>query len=288
MMRPDRTLRLAASAALTLAFAASPARAANPATPTVTAEQLAEEAYQEHASGNDAEAIATYLRAYELSHAAAILFNVATIYDRKLSERGLAEDFYRRYLLTPDAEPELVRKANARLTALKREDEDEAAAKHASIAVAQVPAPPAALPIAPEPERASPAPVKPPSADVVAPVSSGSRTLRTTGIVVGAFGVAGVGASMVLGVLAKAKNDDANAVCNGAACANGNGVTLASQAGSLATASTVSFVAGLALVGGGITMYLLAPKDAASPVARVTVSPQLGLSRAGLSIEGTF
>ena len=66
-------------------------------------------------------------------------------------------------------------------------------------------------------------------------------------------------------------------------------MALASQAGSLATASTVAFVAGLALVGGGVTMFLLAPKDApSSPVARLRVSPQVGPSNVGLNVGGTF
>jgi len=280
----NRLSRLAGAAALASALVTSPARAADPPTPTATAEQLAEEAYQQHASGKEAEAIATYLRAYELSHAAAILFNVATIYDRKLRERGLAEDFYRRYLGAPDAEPELTRKATERLTALKKEDEDEAEAKRATIVVAPVPTTTRAT-STPQPEPpASPQPA--PTA--LAPATSSGHTVRAVGIVVGAVGVIGVGASMVLGVLAKAKNDDANAVCNGATCANENGVALANQAGSLASASTVTFVAGLAFVGGGVTMYLLAPKNAASPVARIKISPEIGLDRAGVSIGGRF
>jgi hypothetical protein len=282
----NRLSRVAGVAALALAFLSSPARADAPAAPTATAEQLAEQAYQQHASGKEAEAIATYLRAYELSHAAAILFNVATIYDRKLRERGLAEDFYRRYLGAPDAEPELTRKATERLTSLKKEDEDEAEAKRAAVVVAPVPTttPPA---IAPQSEPPAASVVQPAPAAVASPASNG-HTVRTVGIVVGALGVAGVGASMVLGVLAKAKNDDANAVCNGATCANENGVMLANQAGSLASASTVTFVAGLALVGGGITTYLLAPKDPASPMARIRITPEVGLDRAGVSIGGSF
>jgi hypothetical protein len=282
----NRISRLGSLAAVVLAFTtAFPASAAPPT--ATTAEQLAEQAYEQHASGRDAEAIATYLRAYELSQAAAILFNVATIYDRKLGERGLAEEYYRRYLAAPDAEPELVRKATERLTALKKDDEDEAATKRAAIAVAPVPTtpPPASAP-PPPPAVAPPIEARPAEASGA---RSNGHTLRTAGIVVGVVGVAGVGASMVLGALAKGKNDDANAVCNGAACSSENGVSLANQAGSLATASTISFVAGLALAGGGVAMFFLAPKDSpASPVARITVSPLLGPSNVGLGVGGSF
>src|ERR1700729_920445 len=96
-----------------------------------TVEQLAEKAYQQHAAGKYAESIATYLKAYEISKASETLFNVATIYDRKLNERELAEDYYRRYIRQPDANPDLVRRATERLTTMKREAQEEQARKAA-------------------------------------------------------------------------------------------------------------------------------------------------------------
>src|SRR5262249_23203102 len=90
--------RVALAAVVSLAFAQT-ARADPPpvaeADPARAAEALASEAYAQHLAGRDAEAIGTYLKAYELSHAAAILFNVAMIYDRKLHERALAMDYFR-------------------------------------------------------------------------------------------------------------------------------------------------------------------------------------------------
>ena len=72
-------------------LAGPPARAAGEgaaATPTPTTAptgpQLAEQAYDLQASGKYADAIAMYLKAYELSRDALTLLNVATIYDRKL------------------------------------------------------------------------------------------------------------------------------------------------------------------------------------------------------------
>ncbi len=284
----NRIPLLACVATLSIAFAASPARADDAKPPAATAEQLAEQAYEQHAAGKDAEAISTYLRAYELSKASALLFNVATIYDRKLRERGLAEDFYRRYLAATDAEPDLVRKATERLTALKKEDDAEAAAKSASITVAPIPttAPAAAA----APAQAEPVAAPPPSAPASSDTSgAGTRPLRTAGFVVGAVGVASIGTSLVLGLVAKGKNDDANAICNGAACTNDRGVTLAHDAGTFATVSTIAFVSGLALVGAGVTMIVLAPKSAsASSAARFTLTPQVGLSQVGLNVGGSF
>src|SRR5258708_15957626 len=83
-----------------------------------TVEQLANLAYEQHAAGKYPEAIATYLKAYEISKAAEILFNVATIYDRKLHERELAADYYRRYIRTPEAHPDLLDRATDGLTGL--------------------------------------------------------------------------------------------------------------------------------------------------------------------------
>src|SRR5690349_16640257 len=87
-----RVVRVASGIAFCFSFsvAACPrdARAAEPQA-VQTAEQLANRAYDEHAAGKYPEAIASYLKAYELSNAGVILFNVATIYDRKLHEREL-------------------------------------------------------------------------------------------------------------------------------------------------------------------------------------------------------
>ena len=227
-----------------------------PAPPS--AQQLADRAYELHAAGDYAAAIAMYLRAYEASTSAVTLLNVATIYDRKLHEGQLASDYYRRYLRAPDAEPDLVQKATERLTALKQGQES----------------------------ASTRAPASPNAVDLAAP--SRGRSERTVGIAVGATGLAGVGASLVLALLAKSKNDDANAICDGAACSTDEGVHLAHQAGVLATASTLSFFAGLGLAGGGLALILLAPRPSdstSSPLALTVVDSPGG---AGLGLRGAF
>ncbi len=263
-------------AAATLAPAA---HAGGPDAATRSAEALANQAYDEHAAGKYPEAIASYLKAYEVSKSGVILFNVATIYDKKLHERELAADYFRRYLRAPDAEPQLVQRANERLATLKQETESE---ERRRAAIAATPVPIVAPP---------PGPVVPPRSEAtVAPDADhasgdGSRPLRAVAVGVGAVGVAGLGASLVLGALAKGKNEDANALCNGTECSSERGVTLAHQAGGLATASTVAFISGVTLVLGGVTMYVVAPKRATSTV---TVVPDVAFSRAGMLVRGTF
>jgi hypothetical protein len=330
---------------LIFAIAASPARAADAGAPppALSAEQLADRAYELHAAGRYVESIAMYLKAYEASNAGVTLLNVATIYDRKLHERALASDYYRRYLRAPDAEPDLVQKANRRLAALKiEEDADalrgldgtatasrstDATASHPADATASrstdatVPHPmdaTAAHSIDAEATRSSDAAAShstdatadasasgkassgaevrgrtPPAGTAIAPTRDAAppatRTgWQTAGIVVGATGVASVATSLVLGLLAKFKNDDANMMCHGSICANDQGVSLAHQAGDLATASTVTFFAGLALAGAGIAMVVLSPRGPGARPVRVALAPRIGETSAGFSLVGDF
>ena len=279
--------RGAATAALALQLAAAPAyaagperadapvatsspdAAAHPASPS--AQALADRAYELHAAGDYAAAIATYLRAYDASNAAVTLLNIATIYDRKLHEPALASEYYRRYLRAPDAEPALVQKATERLTALKQTE----------------PATPEPVPLASLPPPTAPAA----TALRAVPRDEGSAPesiVRTGGLIVVATGVTTLGASLVLGLLAKGKNDDANAMCDGAACSNNEGVRLAHQAGTLATASTVTFITSLGLAGGGLAMIVLAPRSSNPRSARLALSPTLDARSAQLALWGEF
>jgi hypothetical protein len=277
--------RGAVTAALALQLAAVPAYAAGPERadapistgpdaaahpPSPSAQELADRAYELHAAGEYAAAIATYLRAYDASNAAVTLLNIATIYDRKLHEPALASEYYRRYLRAPDAEPALVQKATARLTALKQA---EAAT--------------------PEPVQPASSPPTPPAATDLRAVpgeegSSHESVMRTGGLIVIAAGATTLGASLVLGLLAKGKNDDANAMCDGAACSNNEGVRLAHQAGTLATASTVTFITSLGLAGAGLAMIVFAPRSSSPRSARLALSPTIDARSAQLALWGDF
>jgi hypothetical protein len=275
------TLTTAAALACILAAAPCLAQGRPPAPPTE--QQLAEQAYAQQESGHYAEAVATYLKAYEMSKDGLTLLNIATIYDRKLHEPVLASEYYRRYLMSPDADPERVRKVTERLELLRQETER----------AAQPSATPPPPPVAPAP---APAPSPPPLETTTTPLppahpeekSSGGGTLRALGIVVGSVGLAGVAGSMVLGEMAKNKNDQANAVCRGSACSSGAGVQLANDAGNFATVATATFIGGATLLASGVIMFALAPSGPKHTETGLVVAPSVGTTGGGLLLRGAF
>src|SRR5260370_29971594 len=104
--------------------------------------------------------------------------------------------------MSREAEPARVKKVTERLTALKREAEEE---QQRSVAAPTASAPTPSPSSAPPPPASTELPLTPP-----VETSSGLGPMRVTAIVVGSVGIAGVGSAMVLGYLAKTKNDDAN------------------------------------------------------------------------------
>ena len=279
-----RLLQWSLAGAVSLAllpFEARPAYAADPS-PAAAAEALADQAYREQAAGKYAEAIGTYVRAYELSGAGAILFNVATIYDRKLHERRLAMEYFRRYLQAPDSESAFVQKATERLSVLKAEVDEEDRARRALPTAVPAPtsqtgstsSPPPIAPASPAPRETPPPP--------------GWTGWNTAGVVVGAVGLAGIGGSMILGMLTKNKNADANEFCSSNACSDPRGVTLEHQASSLGAAATGVFIGGAALLVTGVTIYLLAPKLSGSPSSSMAITTQVHPSFAGVKVGLAF
>ena len=83
-------------------------------------ESLAASAQSAYKSARYGDAVALYLKAYRLQPAPILLYNVAYIYDRKLDEPELASNYYRRYITSEDAEPDLVQKATVRLSEIRR------------------------------------------------------------------------------------------------------------------------------------------------------------------------
>jgi hypothetical protein len=278
-------LASAVAASLACAALAPDARAAGDET-TETVEQLAERAYSLQAAGKDAEAITIYLKVYDLSKDGILLLNVARIYDTKLHEPALAAEFYRRYLLAPDADADRVKKVTDRLAVLKREAEEERTRMVA-------PAAPTAAPQPPPVSAAAPSASQPAPSSEPADLSRGAP-MRTAGVVVGAVGAAGVVATFILGYVAKTKNDDANAVCNGRVCQSQDGVNLTNTAESWATASTISLVSGLVLLASGVTIYALAPRGAgarsspSSQGASIFFAPSMDPTGGGIVMRGTF
>lgn len=120
--------------AISLAFGPAHAQPAEGGDETVQqVEALAERARGLYKEGEFGKAVAVYLEAYKLQPNAAVLYNVAVIYDKKLKEADLAIDFYRRYIGSPDADPAAVQRATARLQTLKAEREAQREAELATL-----------------------------------------------------------------------------------------------------------------------------------------------------------
>jgi hypothetical protein len=122
------------------------------------------------------------------------------------------------------------------------------------------------------------------AAGEVVPARAGAgSSWKTTGLVAGAAGVVGVALGAVFGAEAlstKGSHCDSSGLCDPGS---------ASTAYNQATISTVGFVAGGILLAGGVTMYLLAPKNVKEPpAANVALAPMVGPSRGGLQLAGRW
>jgi hypothetical protein len=123
---------------------------------------------------------------------------------------------------------------------------------------------------------------------------------RIGGLVVAGVGVVGIGVGSVFGLQAKSHLDDSNAAghCLPDNHCDGPGTDARNQAISVATLSTVAFVAGGALIAGGMVLYFVAPRSSSiqtsaqrrvSPVwSRLEVSPMIGQYERGVSLRGNF
>jgi hypothetical protein len=142
--------------------------------------------------------------------------------------------------------------------------------------------PPASAASAPTPtgaSEASPATPSPPSPEP--PAASGS-SWRTVGWVVGGVGVAGIAVGAIFGLEAlstKSSHCDANGMCTPPGTAN--------SAYQQATISTVGFIAGSVLLGGGLGLVLFARGDRSS-TASVAIGPLAGPSTAGATLSGRW
>ena len=107
-----------------------------------------------------------------------------------------------------------------------------------------------------EPEAA--APVNPPGGDKTPEESNTGSTQRIAGIAVMAGGVIGVGIGVVFGLRTSSTWSDAKSHCTGTEC-DRTGVQLAADAKNAGTVSTITFIAGGALLAGGAALYFTAP-----------------------------
>ena len=89
------------------------------------------------------------------------------------------------------------------------------------------------------------------------------------------------------GGYAKSKYDDSNQYCTATSCSSQSGITLEGQAGTFATASTVTVVSGAVLLTVGVTFLIVAPHGS-SGSGSVALSSQASPSGGGLSLQGSF
>ena len=116
---------------------------------------------------------------------------------------------------------------------------------------------------------------------------SSSSPLRTAALISGGAGLVGLAVGGFFGLQAKSKQDDAD--CPGNVCKDEASASTLRSANDAATLSTIAFVAGGALVAGGITLWLVG--SSSSPkTASVRLSPMMPASAAsgGIAAFGTF
>jgi hypothetical protein len=108
---------------------------------------------------------------------------------------------------------------------------------------------------------------------------------RTVGLVVGATGIVGLALGAVFGAMTFAAVSQQKSDCASAAiCPNQSGaLSEHSSAVAFGAVSTVAFIAGGALVAGGLLVVLLAPKRHA-----VALRPMMGPGLGGLFVGGGF
>lgn len=132
-----------------------------------------------------------------------------------------------------------------------------------------------------EPPRPAPPPVR--------AAVHGLRPVQVAGLVGGGLGIAGLGAGAVLGLLAQSKLDASAEHCAGDLCKPA-GAELRARALDLGNGATAAFIAGGALVAGGVTLILVGrPADSAAPPDRrgsLHVAPTVGAGQLGLSFGG--
>jgi hypothetical protein len=107
-----------------------------------------------------------------------------------------------------------------------------------------------------------------------------------TALVVGSVGVFALGVAAVLAIEAKGDNDDAlQNHCDGDPnqC-DSIGFQQLNHAGSLADAATIFSIGGAVVVAAGVTMYLVAPREA----ERVTIRPIASPHEIGVVVGGRF
>jgi hypothetical protein len=113
------------------------------------------------------------------------------------------------------------------------------------------------------------------------------KTQRTIGLIVAGVGVVALATGVVFTLVSKnqeSKSNDNDCDPNTNFCKTSNGVSERSSAIADGNISTVGFIAGLILAGGGITLWATAPKAHAQPQSgKWSVTPDVAFGQNGAS-----
>jgi hypothetical protein len=143
-------------------------------------------------------------------------------------------------------------------------------------------------PETPAPAAVTPEPVPAEEPSVTPPKSH--RTLKTAGMVVGAFGVAGVATGAVFGLLASSRWSSQQRDC-GSPTNCPDHAQAVSDHSALTTdgaVSTAAFIAGGALLAGGVALFLVGNRQPAEPQSTaLVIAPSAGAG-ATLQLKGGF
>jgi tetratricopeptide (TPR) repeat protein len=250
------TLLLCAALALVPGWAA----AEPTGTPAERAQAYADLGYAAYQHEDWNKAIEMYLESYKLSSTADLLFNIAVIYDRKLGNKAMAIEYFRKHNAAADPNPDLVAKANRRIESLTHE--------------------------APVGDTGRSGPTAPP------PPPDRGANMRMGGIATATAGVIALGVGIGFGIAAISKMDQAKtAGCDSTGCPNAAAAALERTANSRGNDSTIGVVAGGVLVAAGVTLYVLAPSKPSrteSATATLMLRPTLTPNTAGIGLAGTF
>lgn len=136
--------------------------------------------------------------------------------------------------------------------------------------------------------QAPASPLAGPSGPAGADVSAGSSatTMRALSVVSGGLGIVGLGVGAAFGLDASAKKSGYQQRETGGGC-DAQCVSLSKQAVTAATASTIAFIAGGALVAAGAVLWLTAPRERSEALG-VALVPMAGPQGAGAGLSGSF
>jgi serine/threonine-protein kinase len=119
----------------------------------------------------------------------------------------------------------------------------------------------------------------------------GGSTRRTAGYALGAGGIAIIGASLVVGAVARSSWNDAQKSCPDRLCEDPAGIDKARHARTLGNWATGMFIAGTAVTAVGVFLLFTAPSGRAeNPQDRTALRliPDVGPAQVGVTLQGGF